>query len=163
MTESEEKMTLNRSHRTKTKIICGYKSKSKDLGRILVASRVILPWEQVVKDEAIVLAPTDRVVCLGCLQPLPDQPLPCPGCTWPLCSSTCTSSTCASHHKAECKVLREAGLRPVDSPHLYFVLSVMRGLLIKQENSSAWAKVEKMMDNWEMFSRDMKLVKGMSK
>ena len=60
-------------------------------------------------------------------------------------------------------MLREAGLRPVDSPHLYFVLSVMRVLLIKQEDSSAWAKVEKMMDNWEMFSRDLKLVKGMSK
>ena len=60
-------------------------------------------------------------------------------------------------------MLREAGLRPVDSPHLYFVLSVMRVLLIKQEDSSAWVKVERMMDNWEMFSRDLKLVKGMSK
>ena len=60
-------------------------------------------------------------------------------------------------------MLKEAGLRPVDSPHIYFVLSVMRVLLIKKEDSSAWAKVERMMDNWEMFSRDLKLVKGMQR
>ena len=51
----------------------------------------------------------------------------------------------------------------MDSPHIYFVLSVMRVLLIKKEDSSAWAKVERMMDNWEMFSRDLKLVKGMQR
>ena len=60
-------------------------------------------------------------------------------------------------------MLKEADLKPVDSPHLYFVLSVMRVLLIKKEDSDAWAKVERMMDNWEMFSRDLKLVKGMRK
>ena len=57
--------------------------------------------------------------------------------------------------------MKEAGLKPGDSPHLYFVLSVMRVLLIKKEDGGAWAKVERMMDNWEMFSRDLKLVKGM--
>ena len=34
-------------------------------------------------------------------------------------------------------------------------------LLIKKEESGAWSKVGRMMDNWEMFSRDLKLVKGM--
>ena len=58
-------------------------------------------------------------------------------------------------------MLKEAGLKPVDSPHLYFVLGVMRLLLVKKEDSVAWGKVERMMDNWEMFSRDLKLVKGM--
>jgi len=136
-------------------------SEREDLGRVLVASRDILPWEQVVKDEALVLAPTDRVVCLACLHPLPDQPYPCPACAWPLCSETCASSSSASHHGSECRVLKEAGLKPVDSPHLYFVLGVMRLLLVKKEDSVAWGKVERMMDNWEMFSRDLKLVKGM--
>ena len=113
------------------------------------------------KDEALVLAPTDRVVCLGCLRPLPEKPQPCPACAWPLCSLACSSSPSARHHRSECGVLKEAGLRPVDSPHIYFVLSVMRVLLIKKEDSVAWSKVERMMDNWEMFSRDLKLVKGM--
>ena len=51
----------------------------------------------------------------------------------------------------------------MDSPHIYFVLSVMRVLLIKKEDSVAWSKVEKMMDNWEMFSRDLKLVNEMQR
>ena len=36
-------------------------------GRVLMATRDIAPWELVIADTAVVLAPNDVPVCLGCL------------------------------------------------------------------------------------------------
>ena len=36
-------------------------------GRVMVASRDILPWELVLEDTCLVMAPNDVPVCLGCL------------------------------------------------------------------------------------------------
>ena len=37
------------------------------MGRVLVAARDILPWELVIDDTCLVLAPNNYPVCLGCL------------------------------------------------------------------------------------------------
>ena len=38
-----------------------------DCGRVLTATRDIAPFELVISDTALVLAPNDQPVCLGCL------------------------------------------------------------------------------------------------
>ena len=37
------------------------------MGRVLVAARDIQPWELVIDDTCLVLAPNNYPVCLGCL------------------------------------------------------------------------------------------------
>ena len=36
-------------------------------GRVMVAARDIAPWELVLEDTCLVVAPNDEPVCLGCL------------------------------------------------------------------------------------------------
>jgi len=120
------------------------------VGRVLVASRDILPWEKVVCDTALVLAPTKHPVCLGCLGPLGPTSIPCSQCSWPVCRQECAV---AVNHRAEFGVLTAARVRPEeggDSAWFYFpVLAVLRLVLLKQEDPDRWRQVEGLMDHWD--------------
>ena len=133
------------------------------VGRVLLAARDIAPWERVLEDRAVVVAPTDCRVCLGCLVKLGrGEGVPCLGCDWPLCKDKCGLE---GVHKEECRVLREAKMKPrEDSDCLYSVLSVLRVLLLKQsEDQDVWPKVEGLMDHREMISKDQGTSRGLAK
>lgn len=57
--------------------------------------------------------------------------------------------------------MEEGRLVPgVDQPWLYSLMSVLRVLLLQQEEGEAWGKVREMMDHWEERSRDGKIRQG---
>ena len=128
------------------------------VGRVLVAAQDLLPWQEVVQDRAVVVAPLTRV-CLGCLGPLARTTAPCPSCGWPLCSSECEGEG----HRLECGVLREAGLRPQDQDtDPYILLSVLRVLLLqREEDGQAWGLVQGLESHWQEFREEPGLVEGM--
>ena len=99
-------------------------------------------------------------VCLGCLGCLGSSPAACPLCQWPLCSPECGAEVA---HRQECAIFREAGLQPAQETHfIYSLLSVLRVLLLK-EDDAAWSRVSGLMDHWDLFSRDQRLVEGLRK
>ena len=99
-------------------------------------------------------------VCLGCLGGLGSSPAACPQCQWPLCSPACEA---AAGHRQECAIFREARLQPAQETHfIYSLLSVLRVLLLK-EDDAAWSQVAGLMDHWDLFSRDQRLVEGLRK
>ena len=104
-------------------------------GRVLVAARDISPWELVIDDTCLVVAPNDVPVCLGCLgQVTPTGVHPCSGCGWPMCSDQCHNS---DDHATECKLFSEKGVNPKfenysDKQWLYTAVAILRMLLLKQ-------------------------------
>ena len=104
-------------------------------GRVLVAARDISPWELVIDDTCLVLAPNDVPVCLGCLGQLTATSVhPCSGCGWPMCSDQCDNS---EDHATECKLFSKNGVNPKlenysDKHWLYMAVAILRMLLLKQ-------------------------------
>ena len=100
------------------------------VGRMLIAKRDILPWERVLEDRALLQAPMDQPVCLGCLALL-ETPMLCPSCKWPLCDTDCGKEG-EDWHKVECGVLTESGIQPSgDGGELYSILGLLRMLLLR--------------------------------
>ena len=104
-------------------------------GRVLVAARDISPWELVIDDTCLVIAPNDVPVCLGCLGQLsPPSVQPCSGCGWPMCSDQCQHS---EDHATECQLFSKNGVNPKfenysDKHWLFTAVSILRMLLLKQ-------------------------------
>ncbi len=63
--------------------------KNQELGRYMIATRDIKPFETIVYDEALAFGPSEfnPPCCLVCLQALEDLSQVCPDCNVPLCSS----------------------------------------------------------------------------
>ena len=131
-----------------------------NVGRLLLAKRDILPWERVLEDRALLQAPMDQPVCLGCLSLL-ESPVLCPSCKWPLCDTNCGKDG-EDWHKVECGVLTESGIQPsCDGGELYSVLGLLRMLLLRQQGENS--RIGLMMDHWEVFCEDPVLVEGTSR
>merc|ERR1711915_913741 len=120
-----------------------------NVGRVLVATNDIQPWEFVLDDEALVLAPADEPVCLGCLGHIGEGVI-CLKCKWPICALECQSSL---PHQDECKILREGKVYPSDplndTKGFYSLISVLRVLLMKKKDVKKWEIIKMMMDHWE--------------
>ena len=130
-------------------------SHRQDIGRVLSATRNIKSWELVIKDTALVVGPKVRPVCLGCLGDLQGD-AHCPHCQWPLCSPDCQHHP---HHQQECQIFRKSGFYPKTMNHgLYSCVSIIRVLLLKQNNKQGWTLIEKMMDHWEERSSDQHVI-----
>ena len=136
-------------------------SEDPNIGRILVATRDINPWELVIEDTALVTGPKMKAVCLGCLDPVQGD-VTCPRCEWPLCCQPCQESP---RHKLECEILSRRGLVPTlrdGRCGLYPCLTVLRVLLLKISDPHGWDLIQKMMDHWEERKRDPKIVGGIT-
>ena len=59
-----------------------------NIGKVLVATRDIQPWEKVIDDNALITAPTNTPVCLGCLGEVSGAVV-CVRCKWPMCREEC--------------------------------------------------------------------------
>ena len=126
-----------------------------NVGRVLVATNDIQPWELVLEDEALVLAPADVPVCLGCLGQIAEGVI-CLKCKWPICAQECQSSL---PHQDECKILGEGKVYPSDSLNdtkgFYSLIAVLRVLLVKKKDVKKWEIIKMMMDHWEERSQNI--------
>ena len=137
---------------------CWQVSRHPTIGRVVTAARDIKWWEVVMQDTALVSGPKVRPVCLGCLGDVQGDTL-CPRCLWPLCGPDC------QHSHAECQLFQMADLHPKSGEGelsrnigLYSCVSIIRVLLLKQNNQQGWALIENMMDHWDERSEDEKVV-----
>ena len=83
-------------------------SKVANIGRVLVATRDIQPWEKVVEDFALITVPTHRAVCLGCLGDVSGCVV-CVRCKWPMCRQECQN---AAPHQEECRIFQQSQIVP---------------------------------------------------
>ena len=83
-------------------------SKVANIGRVLVATRDIQPWEKVVEDFALLTVPTHRAVCLGCLGDVSGCVV-CVRCKWPMCMQECQN---AAPHLEECRIFQQSQIAP---------------------------------------------------
>ena len=83
-------------------------SKVANIGRELVATRDIKPWEKVVEDFALITVPTHRAVCLGCLGDVSGCVV-CVRCKWPMCRQECQN---AAPHQEECQIFQQSQIVP---------------------------------------------------
>ena len=136
---------------------CWKVSQDETIGRILTSSRDIQSWELVIQDTALVAGPKVRPVCLGCLTEVSGSVL-CERCQWPVCGAACQQQP---SHRAECSLFTAAGFYPKSGPGelarntgLYSCVSIIRVLLLKQNNSRGWDLIQNMMDHWQERSKD---------
>ena len=132
-------------------------------GKVLVATRDIKPWEGVLKDTALITAPSSSPVCLGCLVPVSGEVV-CTLCKWPLCRQECQEE---QSHQEECKLFKTSKIAPVRdqldrSLGIYSFISVLRVLLLKEKDIKAWKIIQEMMDHWEERPKDRKVVEGVA-
>ncbi|ALC41160.1 CG8503 [Drosophila busckii] len=109
------------------------------LGRHLVATRNIKPYEIILKEAPLVRGPAQisAPVCMGCLNGIePNDHIECDKCGWPLCGLECPG---LDEHKAECQLTQQRGqkvsVQEFNGPHpLYNCISTVRCLLINETN-----------------------------
>jgi len=133
------------------------------VGRVLIASRDIRPWEAVLTDTAMVQAPDDSPVCVGCLGAVSGDAV-CARCKWPVCGVQCQEEEV---HEEECRIFQKNNVAPCienfDNNHwLYTALAVLRVLLVKKKDPENWVKVEALMDHWEERENDSKVAEAVN-
>lgn len=120
---------------------------NEQLGRHLVATRTIKPYEIVLKEAPLVRGPAQisAPVCLGCLNGIEaEDHIECEQCGWPLCGPECKS---LDEHKAECGLTKDRGqkvnVQEFGGPHpLYTCLSTVRCLLIGETSTEKASKFQ---------------------
>ena len=132
-----------------------------NIGKVLLATRDIRPWEMVLQDSAIITAPTFSPVCLGCLGDVSGEVV-CSQCKWPMCQEKCQKE---QSHQEECSLFQRCKVAPtagqLGSSHgIYSFISVLRILLLKTTDKDKWDIIMEMMDHWEERSKDLNIVKG---
>ncbi|XP_034111151.1 SET domain-containing protein SmydA-8 [Drosophila albomicans] len=120
------------------------------LGRHLVATRNIKPYEIILKEAPLVRGPAQisAPVCMGCLNSIEaNDHIDCDKCGWPLCGPECQA---LDEHKAECQLTQDRGqkvnVHEFNGPHpLYTCVSTVRCLLINEtspENAEKFKQLE---------------------
>ncbi|XP_017473030.1 PREDICTED: protein msta [Rhagoletis zephyria] len=118
---------------------------SDQLGRCLVATRSIKPFEIIMKEAPLICTPSQVTspVCLGCLNGIePSDYIECDKCGWPLCGIECKGK---AEHLAECDFTVERGskvsIKEFTSPHpLYQCMGTVRCLLLSQNDPEKWKR-----------------------
>ena len=118
-----------------------------NIGKVLLATRDIKPWEKVLEDTALVTAPCNSAACLGCLGAVSGEVV-CARCKWPVCQEQCQEQ---QTHQEECQLFQRSQISPkadqLESSHgIYSFISVLRILLLKTTDKAMWEIVEEMMD-----------------
>ena len=136
-------------------------SKVDNIGRVLVATHDIQPWEKMVEDFALITVPTHRAVCLGCLGDVSGCVV-CVRCKWPMCRQECQNS---GPHQEKCRIFQQSKIAPdienLDKcQKLYSLVSVLRVLLLKNAGGIKWEIIKNMLDHKEARYREEKVVEG---
>lgn len=125
--------------------------KNEKLGRCLIATRDIKPYEVILKEGYVVRGPSQNTqpVCLGCLNAVDEAAhVDCERCGWPLCSPTCQH---IAEHSSECNLLHSAGNTVSinyfngSEPHpMYQCVSPIRSLLLKDVAPKKWQQLNEL-------------------
>ncbi|ODM93637.1 RNA-binding protein 42 [Orchesella cincta] len=133
------------------KKICSSVKSIKDANglRELVATKDIAQGEIFFQELPIIVFPFPKrqlqITCLECCSPIQtcDHVVPCSNCGWELCSTDCNGG---KHHcENECKIFSKAKLSSDSisvSLQKYYIVGVIRVLLLKEKNPSHWALVQ---------------------
>ena len=78
------------------------------VGRVLISTRDIRPWEAVLTDTALVTAPDDCPVCVGCLGTVSGGEV-CIRCKWPVCRAECQED---ESHQEEFQIFQRNNIVP---------------------------------------------------
>uniref|UniRef100_W8C7K8 Protein msta, isoform A n=1 Tax=Ceratitis capitata TaxID=7213 RepID=W8C7K8_CERCA len=116
---------------------------SDQLGRYLVATRSIKPFEIILKEAPLLCTPSQVTspVCLGCLNGIePSDYIDCENCGWPLCGIECKGKP---EHEAECEFTVKRGskvsVKEFTNPHpLYQCMGTVRCLLLAKKDPEKW-------------------------
>ena len=110
---------------------------SPSVGRHMVATATIAPYQTILVERAVVVGPKlcSPVVCLECLAAVIHQVVPCTRCQVPFCSEGCRRRR-ERHGEEECRVLARAGLSLADlepSNGVLGAVTVLRMLLLPKK------------------------------
>ncbi len=119
--------------------------------RYMVATRDIEAGDLIFYEEPLLIGPSHSALpsCLDCMKKV-DGSYVCPNCNFPMCSEMCAfgpehaAKECAVFSKVEPNIEVKDFSRP-DS--VYWNITVLRGLLLKEEEPDKWAMLERMMDH----------------
>ncbi|CAL4065040.1 unnamed protein product [Meganyctiphanes norvegica] len=116
-------------------------SRSKELGKHLIASRDLDVDTIIVTEAPLVLAPkqVSEPLCLGCYKKVSGD-YRCSKCKWPLCSNECEGKP---YHQMECEVTKKAGVNIIiedfNKPHpLYELIAPIRCLVTASNDPKKW-------------------------
>ena len=123
-------------------------------GHYLIASKDLKAGETIISEYPMVAGPVytkSKPVCLQCLKKLtkPSDVINCARCKAPLCSVQCSNG---QWHAMECGIFKESGFEfdiqnwDDDCP-VYSCITVLRGLLVEQENPEHWKIIQSFMDH----------------
>lgn len=122
---------------------------NEELGRHMVATRTIKPFEIILKESPLFRGPSQLTspVCLGCLNAIdPKDYINCAKCGWPLCGDECAHK---AEHIYECELTvsrgKKANVQEFTNPHpLYQCLSTARCLMLRDKDVERWKKINEL-------------------
>lgn len=122
---------------------------NEELGRHMVATRTIKPFEIILKETPLFRGPSQLTspVCLGCLNAIdPKDYINCAKCGWPLCGDECVHK---AEHIYECELTvsrgKKANVQEFTNPHpLYQCLSTARCLMLRDKDVERWKKINEL-------------------
>ncbi|CAL8111144.1 unnamed protein product [Orchesella dallaii] len=116
------------------------------IGRYLEANRDIKQGEIIITEEALMVGPSGDPhpfkICLGCCRVVIGEPVYCGTCKWPMCSEACEKI--ALHAKFECRVFKNAGVKPTNDPQDYHNINILRCLMLKEANMKKYETLMKL-------------------
>ena len=123
-------------------------------GRCLVASKQIEVGDIVLEERPVAWGPRQLspVCCVACCAPLLYTNISwCQRCSLPLCSQTCSRW---SQHQPECDLLSHARDMIIlnsdkDVQQVYYFLTILRCLWLRDNNQQQWEAVNKLVSNLE--------------
>lgn len=119
----------------------------------MVAKRDIEAGDLIFYEDPMLTGPNHSITpsCLDCMKKV-DGSYHCPNCNFPVCSEMCAYGE--EHATKECRVFSKVEPRievaDFSKPNpIYWNITVLRGLLLKEEDPDLWAVLERMMDHNE--------------
>lgn len=121
-------------------------AQNEELGRHLITTRTIKPFEIILKEIPLFRGPSQTTppVCLGCLNAIePKDYINCEQCGWPLCGVECKNK---DEHRFECELTVKRGkkvtVQEFTNPHpLYQCLSTARCLMLREKDAEKWKQI----------------------
>ncbi|XP_037828330.1 SET domain-containing protein SmydA-8 [Lucilia sericata] len=122
---------------------------NEELGRHLITTRTIKPFEIILKEAPLFRGPSQLTppVCLGCLNAIePTDYINCEQCGWPLCGVECKNK---DEHRFECELTVKRGkkvnVQEFTNPHpLYQCLSTARCLMLRDKDAEKWKQINEL-------------------
>jgi len=114
------------------------------VGRILVASRDIAPWELIMKDTPLVTVHNMTDKCIDCEEHLADSNWNQCECGFKRCNTSCSKQ---SDHDEQCKLYREITKLNIENKLLSTCLQILKLLQLEKSDPNKWEWLTKFMSH----------------